>query len=151
MRALAVASRNLVWVADHAMEWARMRRYVILGAIGLAERVGAAHREALACGGDAPAAAVAAAAGTVRFRGRVESASWEERDGFTWGETHVAGSNAATRPINDTRLSVTSTGNYGFSSNVSGSAVLGFSQTRDNTLNIVHRSVRVELRAQFTF
>ena len=91
VRALAVASRNLVWVADHAMEWARMRRYVILGAIGLAERVGAAHREALARGGDAPAAAVAAAAGTVRFRGRVEAASWDERDGFTWGETHVAG------------------------------------------------------------
>jgi hypothetical protein len=67
------------------------------------------------------------------------------------GETHVAGSDAATRPINDTRLSVTGTGNYGFSSNVTGSAVLGFSQTRDNTLNIVHRSVRVELRAQFTF
>jgi uncharacterized protein len=91
VRALALASRNLVWVADHAMEWSRMREYVILGAISLAGRVGAAHREAHACGGDEPAAAVAAAAGAVRFRGRVESASREERDGFTWGEIHAAG------------------------------------------------------------
>lgn len=67
------------------------------------------------------------------------------------GRTIVANSRSATRPIDDTRMSVTGTGNYGFSSAVTGSAVLGFSQSRDNTLDIIHRSIRVELRAQFTF
>ncbi len=67
------------------------------------------------------------------------------------GKTIVANSRASTRPVDDTRLSVTGTGNYGFSNNVNGSAVLGFTQSHDNTINNIHRSVRVELRAQFTF
>jgi hypothetical protein len=67
------------------------------------------------------------------------------------GRTVVAGSRSATRPIDDTRLSVTGTGNYGFSNSVTGSAVLGFSQSNDNTLKSVRRSVRVEVRAQFSF
>lgn len=67
------------------------------------------------------------------------------------GHTEVAGSRATTRPIDDTRMSVTGTGNYGFSNSVTGSAVLGFSQQHDNTLDNLRRSVRVELRAQFSF
>jgi hypothetical protein len=67
------------------------------------------------------------------------------------GSTLTSGNAAATRLINDSRLSITGNGSYGFSSTVTGSAVLGFSQTHDNTLNIVHRSVRVEVRTQFGF
>ena len=91
VRALAVASRNLVWVADHALPWRRMRPAVISGAIGWAGSVGRALREARAAGADVPAAVAAAAGGTVLFRGRVTAAPWEERDGFTWGETELAG------------------------------------------------------------
>jgi hypothetical protein len=47
------------------------------------------------------------------------------------------------------RLSLNATGSYGFSSNVSGNAVLGFSQDRDQLRAIVHRSLRVELSARF--
>ncbi len=54
-------------------------------------------------------------------------------------------------PIDETRLSVNGTGSYGFSSNVTGNLVLGFSENRDNKKDIIRRSVRIELRAQFTF
>ncbi len=54
-------------------------------------------------------------------------------------------------PIDETRLSVNGSGSYGFSSNVTGNLALGFSENRDQTKGIIRRSVRVELRAQFTF
>ena len=94
VRALAVASRNLVWVADHALPWGRLRDVVILGAISLAQRVGEALRAARDRDEDAAAAVAAAAGGRVVFRGRVTSFAWEERDGFTWGELELAGESA---------------------------------------------------------
>ncbi len=54
-------------------------------------------------------------------------------------------------PIDETRLSVNGSGSYGFSSNVTGNLALGFSENRDQTKGIIRRSVRIELRAQFTF
>ena len=91
VRALAVASRNIVWVADHALPWGEVRPAVIPGAVSLALRVGEALRVAQAEGGDAAAAVAAASGGRVVFRGRVDSFTWEERDGFTWGELELAG------------------------------------------------------------
>ena len=49
------------------------------------------------------------------------------------------------------RLSLNGTGSYGFSNNVTGNLVLGFGQDRDLVRKIIHRNVRVELRASFTF
>ena len=91
VRALAVASRNLVWVADHAMPWGRVRPAVVQGALGAAQGVGAALRVARERGEDAAAAVAAASGGRVVFRGRVTSFVWEERDGFTWGELELTG------------------------------------------------------------
>jgi DUF917 family protein len=91
VRALAVASRNLVWVADHALPWGALRDVTIRGAIGLAQRTGEALRLAREDGRDGAAAVAAAAGGRVVFRGRVTSFVWEERDGFTWGELELAG------------------------------------------------------------
>lgn len=54
-------------------------------------------------------------------------------------------------PVDDTRLSVNTSGSYGFSNNVTGNMTLGFSENRDNTKKVIRRSVRVEVRAQFTF
>jgi len=54
-------------------------------------------------------------------------------------------------PIDETRLSVNGTGSYGFSTNVTGNLALGFSESRDHKKDIIRRSVRIELRAQFTF
>jgi hypothetical protein len=54
-------------------------------------------------------------------------------------------------PNRTDRLSVNTTGSYGFSNNVTGRATLGFLQNRDLKLQSVRRSVRVELQASFTF
>ena len=91
VRALAVASRNLVCVADHALPWGRVRPAVITGAVSFARRVGEALRRAQERGEDAAAAVAAASGGRVVFRGRVAAFTWEERDGFTWGELELAG------------------------------------------------------------
>jgi DUF917 family protein len=91
IRAMAVASRNLVWVADHGMPWGTMRRTAILGAVSLALQVGESLRRARESGEDAAAAVAAASGGYVVFRGRVASFAWEEREGFTWGELQLVG------------------------------------------------------------
>ncbi|MBP7551043.1 MAG: hypothetical protein KA761_12205, partial [Gemmatimonadaceae bacterium] len=69
----------------------------------------------------------------------------------TKGETRYANNAGAGQLRDETRLSVTTTGSYGFSSNVTGSAVLGFNHNRNKASGIVRRSVRVEVRAQFSF
>jgi hypothetical protein len=91
VRALAVASRNVVWVADHALPWREMRPAVIEGAVTLAGRVGEALRHARENGDDAAAAVAAVCAGRVVFRGRVAACRWEERGGFTWGDLELTG------------------------------------------------------------
>jgi hypothetical protein len=55
------------------------------------------------------------------------------------------------QPTDIDRLSVNAQGGYSFSSNVTGNLELGFGQNRNLLLKTVNRSVRVELRAQFTF
>jgi hypothetical protein len=54
-------------------------------------------------------------------------------------------------PTNRDRLSVNAQGGYSFSNNVTGTLELGFGQTRDLVQRNTTRSLRVELRAQFTF
>jgi hypothetical protein len=49
------------------------------------------------------------------------------------------------------RLSVNAQGGYSFSTNVTGNLELGFGQNRDLVRDVITRTVRVELRAQFTF
>jgi hypothetical protein len=66
-------------------------------------------------------------------------------------ETRQAGVDRPFNPVHEDRLNVNARGSYGFSTNVTGNAELGFSQTRDLQRDIIRRSVRVELRAQFTF
>jgi DUF917 family protein len=90
-RALAVASRNQVWVVDHALLWRQMREVVILGALGQSQRVGTALREAREAGADCAAAVAAAGAGRVAFRGTVTKSDWKDSQGFTVGETVLAG------------------------------------------------------------
>jgi len=91
VRALAVASRNVVWVADHALEWGRLRGVAVLGTISLAARVGRAQREAAAAGHEISASVTEAGGGVVVFRGTVTSHEWADAGGFTVGETVLAG------------------------------------------------------------
>jgi hypothetical protein len=57
--------------------------------------------------------------------------------------------NIERNPVRRDRLSLNATGTYGFSSNVSGNAILGFSQDRNQLQGLVNRSVRIELSARF--
>lgn len=66
------------------------------------------------------------------------------------GETRIAGVGVQNQ-VDESRLSVTGKGSYGFSTNVTGSAVLGYSGSNNAVQEITRRSIRVELSAQFTF
>jgi motility/secretion related protein SprA len=66
-------------------------------------------------------------------------------------ETRQEGYDRPINPVAEDRLNVNARGSYGFSSNVTGNAELGFSQNRDLQKDIITRSIRIELRAQFTF
>jgi len=90
VRAISAASRDAVWVADHALEWGQLRSAAVPGTIGLAERVGRASREATSVGG-VPAAAAAAGEGFIVFEGTVASYEWSNNEAFTTGETVLAG------------------------------------------------------------
>lgn len=91
VRALAVASRNLVWVADHAGPWEGIRDVVLRGAISGAERMGIALREARTAGADAAAAVAAAGGGRVLFRGAIVANDWSDHGGFTHGQMAFEG------------------------------------------------------------
>lgn len=94
IRALAVASRNAVWVADHALPWSNLRDIAVLGTISLAERVGRARRESVEAAQDVADAVAAAVDGVVVFRGIVTSSDWRDAEGFTVGETTIEGADA---------------------------------------------------------
>jgi len=92
VRALAVASRSLVWVADHARPWSQLRQAVAYGTISGSLRVGKACRETRSGGGTVADAVAAAAGGVVLFRGLVSSFDWRDVEGFTVGQTILEGS-----------------------------------------------------------
>jgi len=66
-------------------------------------------------------------------------------------ETRQAGVDRPFNPINEDRLNINGRASYGFSNNVTGNAEVGFGQNRDLQRDIITRSIRLELRAQFTF
>ncbi len=91
VRALSVASRNLVWVVDHAGEWGAIKPIVFCGAISEAERMGAAVRRARATGEDVAGVVAATGGGRVLFRGAISANEWSDHDGFTHGEMRLDG------------------------------------------------------------
>jgi hypothetical protein len=67
------------------------------------------------------------------------------------GETETVGTGRIQGRTETDRLSINTTGSYGFSSNVTGNLDFGFLQDRNIETTITNRSVRIEARAQFTF
>ena len=94
IRAMAVASRNAVWVADHGLPWGELRDIAVLDTVSLAARVGQAQRAAVESGQDVARAVAGSADGVVVFRGTVSSSNWDDIDGFTVGETLIEGVDA---------------------------------------------------------
>jgi len=66
------------------------------------------------------------------------------------GETVQQGAGILSPTMRD-RLSVNAQGGYSFSNNVTGNLEVGFGQNRDLVRQLINRSLRLELRAQFTF
>ena len=67
------------------------------------------------------------------------------------GDTRREGDTRRYFPIGQDRLDVNGNGSYAFSNNVTGNVTLGYGQTRNLLLDSVYRTIRVELRGQFTF
>jgi DUF917 family protein len=90
LRALACAGGRLVFSAHHLSRVADARLVVVPNAVSTCERIGRALRGARQRGQDAAAALASEGGGEVRFRGQLISATSEEKDGFTIGETRLA-------------------------------------------------------------
>jgi len=91
VRAMAVASKNSIGVADHVATGGELRGAVIPGAISYALKIGRAYREAKEGGSDVAAEIAAAGGGFPLFKGKVRDFSWWDEDGFTFGNTYIDG------------------------------------------------------------
>lgn len=91
VRAIAVASDNMVGVADHVNIGKVIKNALIPDMITYAENIGRLLRETNDAGGDVAEAIASANDGKVVFRGTVTNFPWETRDGFNFGEIHLDG------------------------------------------------------------
>ncbi|NLY82874.1 MAG: DUF917 domain-containing protein [Clostridiales bacterium] len=91
VRAIAVASGDIVGVADHPILGKDIKGAVIEGSISYALKIGEALRLAKENKEDVPAAVAKAGGGKVVFKGDLEKSPWESRDGFNYGEIHLTG------------------------------------------------------------
>jgi DUF917 family protein len=94
VRALAVASQNMIAVVDHVNTVGALKNSVITGAISSAERLGQAFRNAVDAGEDCALAAANAGGGKQMLHGVVKSCWYETRDGYTFGDMLISGSGA---------------------------------------------------------
>ncbi len=94
VRALAVVSQNSIAVVDHVQPAKVLKDAVIRGAISYAEAVGKAFLEAKSADGDFVDAVLEVAKGKPMFEGTVTKSEYETRDGYTYGDTEIAGAGA---------------------------------------------------------
>lgn len=94
VRAIAVASDNMVGVADHANIGKVIKASLIPDMITYAQEIGKTLREAKEQGKDVAAAIAEAKDGKLLFQGVVTDFPWETRDGFNFGEIHLKGEDA---------------------------------------------------------
>ncbi len=92
-RNMAVATDNVVGMADHPTDGKTLKAAVIGGALTLAGQVGSAQRIAVEEGRDPLKAIAKAGGGKVLFKGRVtrEDTSWHIKEGFTYGTIGIEG------------------------------------------------------------
>jgi len=91
VRAMAVASKNRIGVADHPAQAKTLRSAVIQGAISYAWKVGKLYRAAIEQGIPAAQHVAAGMDGFMLFQGRVSRYHYETVDGFTVGDVYLAG------------------------------------------------------------
>ncbi|HWQ84767.1 MAG TPA: DUF917 domain-containing protein, partial [Anaerolineales bacterium] len=91
VRALAVASKNHIGVADHPAQARTLRNNVIKGAIRHAWKLGTAWREARAAGQPVAALIADLGGGRVLFHGAVSHFGYQTVEGFTVGDVFIQG------------------------------------------------------------
>ncbi len=91
VRAMAVASDNLISVVDHPAKGSVYRESVIVGAHTYALEIGETLRMAKAEGKEVPVEIANKFEGKVLFKGEVTAAPWEMRDGFIFGDIIAKG------------------------------------------------------------
>ncbi len=91
-RALAVASGDVIAVADHPVVGKTLRRTIIPGTLSQALAIGRAIRAASETAGDPVDHVLRAGHGYLLFTGTVSDAGWHLEGGFTLGEISIRGS-----------------------------------------------------------
>lgn len=91
VRAIAVASDNMVGVADHINVGKVIKESLIPNAITYAMEIGKELREAKETGNDVAEAIIEAKSGKVLFKGEVTDFPCETREGFNFGEIYLKG------------------------------------------------------------
>lgn len=90
-RAIAVASGDMVGVADHPIKGKDFKTSVIPNAISYAMRIGEVLREAKESGKDVAGSIAAEMSGKVLFKGNVNKTPWNCVGGFNIGEIFLDG------------------------------------------------------------
>lgn len=91
VRAMAVASKDRIGVADHPAQAKVLRNAVIQGAISYAWKLGAAYRQARSAGQPAAPLIAELGGGRVLFQGQVARYGYDTVDGFTVGDVTLQG------------------------------------------------------------
>jgi DUF917 family protein len=90
-RAAAVASFNHVGVVDHPAEWKVLKNALLKNTITMCLNIGRVAREARAANRNFAYDVAEKFDGYVIFEGIVSEAEWEDKDGFTFGNTVIQG------------------------------------------------------------
>jgi len=94
VRAMAVASKNRIGVADHPAQAKTLRNAVIKGAISYAWKLGKAAREARAARQPVSPLIAELGGGRILFTGAVSRFAYQTVDGFTVGDVYIQGQGA---------------------------------------------------------
>jgi uncharacterized protein len=91
VRAMAVASKNRMGVADHPAQAKTLRDAIIRGAISYAWKLGKAFRETKAAGQPVAPVIAAIGGGFMLFQGTVSRHHFDTLEGFTVGDVYIRG------------------------------------------------------------
>ncbi len=92
-RAAAVSSFNHVGVVDHPNRWSILKNTLLNKTISLCLQIGQTARKAKDEDVNFAYPVADKFNGYILFEGVIDKATWEDRDGFTFGEYYIEGSN----------------------------------------------------------
>lgn len=91
VRHLAMASFNMIGVADHVEKWKIIEKAVIHNTMTMCMEVGQIAQKHIDLNQDYSDAVVKKLKGSIIFRGVVSHSNYEEKDGYTFGDIEIDG------------------------------------------------------------